>query len=113
MLKSVSINKVRVLNFAGLLVFAACALAFLAFPIVSFAKPNMATVTAGQAFTIALDGTSTKVDSFDPKADAPTDGSLQLVQITPKGGQQILGIFLGKNKVEFIQSGKATPGKIK
>ena len=115
MVKTISLNNGRVLKLAGLFVLTAIAVAFLAFPIVSFAKPNMTTVTAGKAFIISSqDGTSKPDDQFDPKTTTtPTDGSLELVQVTLTDGTQTLGVFLGKSKVEIVQNGKGTPAKIK
>lgn len=127
MVKSVSVNKVHILKFAGLLTLAAFTLAFFAFPMVSFARPQMIIVTfdksKDKAFLISRDGTSKPDDKFDPKTSTPPKDGVELVQVTPSGPAPTsdgstptpltstaptLGIFLGNGKVEIPQPGTGT-----
>ena len=95
MVKIASLHNARVLKVAGLLVLAAFAVAFLAFPMVSFAKTGGTggkTIKIDAAFTVLADGT--KIDAADSSFDAatstaPTDGTVDLVQITVNDQQSL------------------------
>jgi hypothetical protein len=115
MVKAVSLNNVRVLKLAGLLVLGAMAIAFFAFPMVSFAVPPTITgkIVGGKAFRIDKDGNKTDVDaSTIATLSPPTDASVILaqIQITDVGTDTnsnaftqdaiLLGLFRGNQQFE-------------
>ena len=74
------------------------------------------TLTAGDFVTVTTDGTGggTKVAASTDTitSAAPTDGSIDLVNVTVSGTKTLV-LFLGNSKGELIVKGKAVAVKLK
>ena len=102
MVKTVSLNKTRVLKLASALALVAMTLAYFAFPMSSsFAVSPTITgkIIGNKAFQIDKDGNKTDVDvSKIPTLSPPTDGSVILAQI------QITDVGTDTNSNAFTQN---------